>query len=202
MPTEKTVWNWARAHAEFAQMKAHAFSVARARSLAARDAALTRRAAPPPPPSRPARIAWNEGLDGYFLDHPRAWRVIDALLQGRPLTEVCREAWAPCVGTFYNWLKRYPELRTAYAEAKAIAGEVMVETAREDAPWLETEAASERNLRRAVRAAERRAAQLATVRYAEPTGPRELIVEALAPGQAEGEGTVIYSGRVPPPPPG
>src|SRR5689334_2049565 len=38
MPTEKTVWNWARAHPEFRAMKAHAFAAARARSLKARDA--------------------------------------------------------------------------------------------------------------------------------------------------------------------
>src|SRR3954466_6928406 len=38
MPTEKTVWNWARAYSEFAAMKTHALSVARARSLAVQAA--------------------------------------------------------------------------------------------------------------------------------------------------------------------
>src|SRR5215470_10768576 len=38
MPTEKTVWNWARSHPAFRRMKDHAFATARTRSLAARDA--------------------------------------------------------------------------------------------------------------------------------------------------------------------
>src|SRR5947209_15570430 len=38
MPTDKTVWNWARRHREFKLMKDHAFATARRRSLAARDA--------------------------------------------------------------------------------------------------------------------------------------------------------------------
>src|SRR4249919_2234657 len=57
MPTGKTVWNWARAHEEFRLMKAHALSVARARSLAAqraRDAAKI---------GAGRRVAWNAGLD-------------------------------------------------------------------------------------------------------------------------------------------
>src|SRR5689334_12310570 len=39
MPTGKTVWNWRRAHEEFALMLNHAQGVARARSLAAQEAA-------------------------------------------------------------------------------------------------------------------------------------------------------------------
>src|SRR5688500_12937229 len=38
MPTEKTVWNWARAHPEFADWRAWALTVARRRAVAAHAA--------------------------------------------------------------------------------------------------------------------------------------------------------------------
>src|SRR5579859_300170 len=62
MPTEKTVWHWARAHPLFAKMKAHALATARAASLAAqaeRDAARRAKI------GRGKRTAWNAGIDGY-----------------------------------------------------------------------------------------------------------------------------------------
>src|SRR3954469_20408045 len=62
MPTGKTVWNWARAHEDFRLMKAHALSVARARSLAAQRARDAERFAKM---ETGRRIPWNAGLDGY-----------------------------------------------------------------------------------------------------------------------------------------
>jgi hypothetical protein len=184
MPTGKTIWNWARAHPPFAAMKRHALETARARALAERDAKLAAR--PVVPAGVRRRSAWNDGLDGYFLDHHVAGRILEQLAEGRTLAQVCREDWAPCPGTFYNWLKRYPELRAPYAHARATAAWVLAEVAVEEAPWLGTEAASERNLRRAERAARRRAARLATLRYAAPTGPERVSVEV--------GGQVVYDG--------
>ena len=63
MPTGKTVWNWARAHEDFALMKAHAVSVARAASLAAQAERDAAKAAARQAPGR--RRAWNAARDGY-----------------------------------------------------------------------------------------------------------------------------------------
>jgi hypothetical protein len=138
------------------------------------------------------RAAWNAGLDGAFLDHGTVRRVLDGLGAGRTLAQVCRAAWAPSPGTFYNWLKRYPGLRAEYALAKSIGADVLADAAWEDAPWLGSERASEVAQRRATRAAERRGRRLAAKRYATPVGPVELVVEARDPGQAQGEGWVVY----------
>lgn len=172
MPTEKTVWNWARRHLEFRMMKAAALRVARRRSLAARDAANAPSVSPdgltpPPSSSRQGRKAWNAGLDGYALMPETAEAVLQALCDGRALEEVCRtEPWAPSVGTFYNWLKRYPELLAEYRLCKAASCEHVEDRARESSPWLGSYAASMRALNAAERDGVRRAAKLAPKRYA------------------------------------
>ena len=188
MPTEKTVWNWARAHAEFRLMKDHALGVARAASLAAqgaRDAA-----------SRAAvrRQAWNAGFDGYCQD------VVDEILlrvmRGEGLSEVCRDPDLPCVGTAYNWMRRYPDFLDQYRRAKTLAPEIMLEEACEDLPWL-GERASWPTLRRTVRAVDQRAGRRALKRYAPPSaagpaqGPEGLRVTLEA---ADGSIEMLYEG--------
>src|SRR5260370_854701 len=130
VPTEKTVWNWARAHRAFADMKAHALDQARAASLAAqaeRDAA--RRAAV----GTGKRAAWNAGWDGY---HARIDGMICArLMGGETMAQVCAEPGMPSVGTVYNWLRRYPEFLANYRRAKALAPDIMVGEACEDLVW-------------------------------------------------------------------
>jgi len=178
MPTEKTVWNWARAHQEFRLMKAHALSVARARSLAeqgARDAA--RRAA-----------LKQRQPDGYGPDVAEA--ILTRVIVGEALTAVCRDPAMPSVGTVYNWMRRYPEFLEEYRRTKAMVEEAMVEMACSDLPWL-GDRKSWPMLRRTVRAAEKAARRLSLKRYAPAKGPRALTVRLEA---ADGSSKVIYRG--------
>jgi hypothetical protein len=186
MPTEKTVWNWARAHPLFARMKAHALATARAASLAAqaeRDAA--RRAAV----GKGKRTAWNAGFDGY--DAQIDEEICRRLAIGETLVAICRRGDMPCIGTVYNWLRRYPEFLEHFRAAKAFAPEFMLELACEGLPWI-GERKSWPMLRRVVRETDRASARLSLKRYAPAAGPRavRVVVE-----QADGTAQVIYDGR-------
>ncbi len=186
MPTEKTVWNWARARPEFREMKRHALETARAGSLAAqgeRDAARQARIGQGPRP------AWNAGLDGYETEIANA--VCDRVMMGEALTAICRDPAMPSLGTVYNWLRRYPEFLADYRRSKAMVEDIMLELACETLPWL-GDRKSWPMLRRTVRAAEKRAARLSLKRYAEPTGPRGLVVSLEDP---DGSVRVIYGDR-------
>jgi len=165
MPTEKTVWNWARAHPEFAAMKAQALGLARAASLAAqgaRDAA--RRAAV----GRGKRVAWNAGQDGYGPSIDDC--ICARLMGGMTLAEICAEPFMPSEGTVYNWLRRYPEFLAHYRRAKARAPDIMVGDACEQLQWTGARS-SWVALGRTIRASDRRAARLSLKRYALPAGP-------------------------------
>jgi hypothetical protein len=183
MPTEKTVWNWARAHEEFRTMKDHALSEARAASLAAqgaRDAA--RRAAM----GTGKRKSWNAGRDGY---NPRIDGMICArLMAGMTLADICAEAGMPSVGTVFNWLRRHPGFLAHYRRAKALAPDIMAQNACEDLPWIGARA-SWVSLRRTIRASDKRAARGSLKRYAPHRGPLEVTVRLAA---ADGSERVIY----------
>ena len=183
MPTEKTVWNWARADEGFRAMKAHALATARAASLAAqgaRDAA--RRAAV----GRGPRVAWNAGFDGYDAEIDAA--ICGRLVMGQTLAAICRRWDMPSVGTVYSWLRRYPDFLQHYRWAKTGAPEAMLEVACEGLPWI-GERKSWPMLRRVVRETDRASARLSLKRYAPPEGPRELTVMVEAP---DGSVAVIY----------
>lgn len=184
MPTEKTVWNWARAHPEFRLMKDHALGVARAASLAAQGARDQAR--------HPAvrRRAWNAGFDGYCQGV--ADEILLRVMRGEGLSEVCRDPGLPCVGTAYNWMRRYPDFLEQYRRAKALAPEIMLEEACEDLPWL-GERASWPMLRRTVRAVERHVGRRSLKRYApasaEGSAGLRVVIEA-----ADGAIEVLYEG--------
>jgi hypothetical protein len=185
MPTEKTVWNWARADEGFRMMKAHALAVARAASLAAqgeRDAA--RRAAI----GAGKRVAWNAGLDGY--DEGIDMAICDRLVRGDTLETICRRRDMPSIGTVYYWLRRHPAFLANYRSAKALAPEIMQELACERLPWL-GERRSWPMLRRVVRETDRASARLSLKRYAPDTGPPKLTVVLLEP---DGSQRLIYGG--------
>lgn len=193
MPTGKTIWNWARAHPEFAAMKRHALETARARSLAAREA-RARAAAQRREAAGPRRVAWNAGLDGYRYDIDGVvLRIRLGLADGQTVAQVCDDPDMPSVGTVYNWLKRYPEFLAQYRTAKTMGMETVVNDSCLDLPWL-GERASWVLLGRTLKAAERRARRLALKRYAQPQGPAGIVLEVRGPGQADGEGVVIYQG--------
>lgn len=185
MPTEKTVWNWARAHPPFADMKAHALAVARAASLAAqgeRDAA--RRAGI----GRGKRAAWNAGLDGYdaAIDN----RICAGLMGGETLAQVCAEPGMPSVGAVYYWLRRHPAFLANYRYAKERAPEIMVGEACDALAWT-GKRSSWVALRRTIRASDKRAARLSLKRYAPAAGPAAVRVLAEA---ADGSVAVVYDG--------
>ncbi|WP_421936595.1 hypothetical protein [Phenylobacterium sp.] len=191
MPTEKTVWNWARSHPDFAECWAVARHLARRRAMAAhaeREAARQAKWAADEAavkagpaqgrvlyaggPGSWGRPAWNRGLSGYRPDIAEA--ICDRLCLGETLQSVCRDPEMPSVGTVYNWLRAHPEFVDLYRRAKEIAFAYIVETAAEQAPWLETEARSMRELRRIVRAAHRRCAQIAPKAFADGVcGPED-----------------------------
>ncbi|HEY0435826.1 MAG TPA: hypothetical protein VGC92_04250 [Phenylobacterium sp.] len=188
MPTGKTVWNWARAHEEFRLMKAHALSVARARSLAAqraRDAARFAKMQAGP------RVAWNAGLDGY--DEEIAQAICERLAMGESLTSICRDWRMPSIGTVYNWMRRHPGFVETVRLMKVGLADTLAEMACERLVQPERERDFEPLIRRTVKATERAARRVSLKRYASPEGPAELIVHLE---DAAGE-RVIYRGRRP-----
>jgi len=183
MPTEKTVWNWARAHPEFAAWRAWALTTARARAVAAHAAREEARrakwaaeaAAVKAGPAQGQVLyaggrgshglpAWNRGLSGYGPDIADA--ICDRLCLGETLQSVCRDPDMPSIGTVYNWLRAHPEFLEAYRRAKELAFDYIRESAVEAGSRLN----SRRSLRRLARiekAARRRCAQLAPKGLAE-----------------------------------
>lgn len=178
MPTEKTVWNWARSHPDFAECWALARQMARRRAMAAHAAreaarqakwAADEAAVKAGPaqgrvlyaggPGSWGRPAWNRGLSGYDVGLTEA--ICDRLSLGETLQSVCCDPDMPCVATVYNWLRAHPEFAAAYRQAKEVAFSYLVDLAAEQSPWMGTGAKSLRELRRRVRAAHRRCAQLA-----------------------------------------
>lgn len=181
MPTEKTVWNWAQAHPEFAEMRAAAIRTARA---ARRQAQAARRAAP----SKTGRRAWNRGRDGYDAEIAEA--ICDRIALAEPLYKLCRDPAMPSVGTVYNWLRDHPEFLAAYRGAKAIAFAYVIEGAMEDAPWLGGYGRSMAALARIERAALRRCGWLA------PKGLAAGTYEVWPPRRAaRGDGLAAGGGR-------
>jgi hypothetical protein len=177
MPTEKTVWNWARAHPAFRLMKAHALETGRARARAAQEA---RDAAKRAWPAAKDRRGWRRGRDGYSV------RVADevcvGLMMGLSLEDVCRLPGAPSVGTVYNWLRAHPEFVDEYRRAKAMGQAELIDTCCEHLVQPERERDHEPLLRRTVRAAEKRAARLALDGYAPAVTSPELRVQMADPG--------------------
>ena len=183
MPTEKTVWNWARQHREFRLMKAHAFAVARARSLAQReDAGLERRLGFGGAFGRTGRPS------GYCDEIAEA--ILERLLMGEALEAVCGDPGFPSKGTVYNWLKAEPAFLARYRATKAAVEWAMVEVCCEDLPDVRRERDWEALIARTVRQTKRRARRFSLKRYA-PTerGSLEVVIEG-----ASGLSRVIYEG--------
>jgi hypothetical protein len=187
MPTEKTVWNWARAHEEFRAMKRHALSVARGRSLAvqaARDGARWDAAKPfGGPRGRTGRPS------GYGPEI--AQMILTRVVVGEGLESVCRDPSMPCLATVYGWMRRHPEFLEMYRRMKTGMEETLVEIACGDLPWL-GEKRSWPMLRRAERAAEKAAARVSLKRLAPAEGPKILRVEVEGP---DGTRQVLYEER-------
>jgi hypothetical protein len=124
------------------------------------------------------RVTWNAGFDGYDPEIGDA--ISRRVMMGEALTAICREPAMPCVGTVYNWMRRYPAFLEDYRRAKAMVEEIMVEQWVEALPF-ESERKSWPLMRRTVRAAEKAAARLSLKRYAPRQGPAVLRVLATGP---------------------
>jgi hypothetical protein len=162
MPTEKTVWNWRRAHPAFAARIGRVILARRAQArrgqadlIAARQATV----------SKTGRRAWNRGRSCYSPALAEA--VCDRLLFGEPLYKVCREPGMPSLGTVYGWLRTRPDFLERYRSAKATAFIVVMDAAMEGAVEQETDAGSMRDLARREKAGLRRCGQLAPRTYGE-----------------------------------
>ncbi|HEX4711878.1 hypothetical protein [Phenylobacterium sp.] len=183
MPTEKTVWNWARAHEEFRLMKRHALDTARAAALKAQGA---RDAAGRALVGSRGGQSWRAGADDYG---PEVREIIcTRVMMGESLAAVCRDPDMPSIGAVYWWLRRYPEFLADYRRSKAMVADIMVELACDGLQWIGMRK-SEPMLRRTVVAAEKRAARLSLKRYAEREGPERLVVAVEEP---DGSSRVIY----------
>ena len=184
MPTEKTVWNWRRAHREFAAMLDHAQGVARARSLKAQqsadDARIEARAEARRSPGRTGRPS---SFDVAVWDEIRA-----RIMGGEALAAICAERRMPCAGTVYGWMRQSPEMVAEYRRARSYTLDGMLERSCSGLPWL-GERRSWPMLNRTVRATERLAARLKLRRYAERVGKAGLSVAVL---EADGSERVIY----------
>jgi hypothetical protein len=187
MPTEKTVWNWARAHPRFKAMKDHAFATARARSLAARDEAELQRwigfGGPRGRTGRPSGFSWR-----------LADVILERLVMGEALSAICRDPGAPRVGTVYNWLKRQPEFLASYRAVKRGLEDTMAEWACEALVQPERERDFAPLIRRTVKAAERAARRVSLKRYAPAEGPLRLVARLE---EADGATRVLYDVRRP-----
>lgn len=186
MPTERTVWNWARAHPAFAHMKRHALNVARAAALAAQgEADAARRAARASVRKAAGRTGRPSGYSPEVVDP-----ILARMMGGETLASICAEPGQPSVATVFNWLRRYPEFLARYRWAKDRAPDIMVGEACENLPWL-GERASYALLRRTVRESDKRAARQSLKRYAPWTGPLEVTVAVEEPNGAR---RTIYGG--------
>ena len=184
MPTGKTVWNWRRAHAEFAAMLDHAQGVARSRSLGAQQSADDARVETRAEARRsPGRTGRPSSFDVVVWDEIRA-----RIMGGEALAEICAERRMPCAGTVYGWMRQSPEMVAEYRRARSYTLDGMLERACAGLPWL-GERKSWPMLRRTVRATERLAARLKLRRYAEPSGKPGL---SVAVAEADGSERVIY----------
>lgn len=184
MPTGKTLWNWRRAHGDFATMLDHAQGVARTRSLRAQQSADDARAEAR---AQARKSAGRTGRPSSF--DVATWDEIRArIMGGEALTEICTEPWMPCAGTVYGWMRRRPELVAEYQRARSYTLDGMLERACAGLPWL-GERKSWPMLRRTVRATETLAARRKLRRYAARTGKSGLCVAVVA---ADGSEQVIY----------
>jgi hypothetical protein len=179
MPTGKTVWNWRRRHEEFRLMLNHAQGVARARSLAAQEAAdAARRASRAAARKAPGRTGRPSSYD------EAVWaEIMVRVMRGEGLVAICREREAPSVGTIYNWMRARPELVEDYRRTRELIPDIMLEEACERLPYL-GERKSWPMLRRTVRESDKAAARLKLKRYAPKTGPERLTVVVEAPDGA------------------
>ncbi|HEX3367074.1 hypothetical protein [Phenylobacterium sp.] len=186
MPTERTVWNWARAHPAFANMKRHALNVARAAALAAQgEADLARRAARASARKAVGRTGRPSGYSREVVDP-----ILAPMMGGETLAEICAQPGRPSVATVFNWLRRYPEFLERYRWAKDRAPDIMAGEACEDLPWL-GERESYALLRRTVRESDKRAARLSLKRYAPWAGPTQV---TMAVEEPDGVRRTIYGG--------
>jgi len=188
MPTEKTVWNWARAHPEFVRWRAWALTEARRRAVAAHAAREEARQAKwaaeaeairtgpaqgrvlhAGGPGSAGRPAWNRRRSGYGPEIADA--ICDRLCVGEALQSVCADPAMPSIATVYNWLRAHPEFLADYRRARELAFDFILMTEAERAPWLGSEKRSLRGLKRIERAARRRCAQIAPKQFAEGAYP-------------------------------
>lgn len=161
MPTEKTVWNWRRAHPNFAHAMAVVLTVRRAearRKWAARTRAraAARKARAATSADGRARIKHRSGYGPEVAD-----AICARLCLGEPLYRLCEDPAMPSLGTVYNWLRRHPDFQAKYRRARDVAFAFLVETAADGAPWLGGEGKSMRALERIVKGAHRRCAKIA-----------------------------------------
>jgi len=176
MPTEKTVWNWARSHPGFAELRAWALLEARRARAVARAEAERARRRRRRRRSKTGRRAWNRGLTTWSA--ARAEAVLSRLAGGEGLQAVCREAGMPSVATWYNWMRARPSLAAAYKSAKEAGFLGLLLEAAEESPWLGTLAATRREREARDRAALRRCGKLA---------PRGFVVAVYGPPQPDDE---------------
>lgn len=169
MPTEKTVWNWARSHPDFRAAKEVAMMLQRQAILARHEARIAAKAArwaerAAVSTDGRSRIRYASGYSAEIAD-----AICARLCVGETLQSVCRDPAMPCVATVYNWLRANRDFRAAYAWAKEVAFDYIVEIAAEAAPWLGNGAESMRALAKIEAQAHRRCAQIAPTTYA--SGP-------------------------------
>jgi hypothetical protein len=158
MPTEKTVWNWARANPDFAAMKQWALDKARRASVAQSQIRQpVVRAAP--------RLYGAEIVE----------RLCEQLGMGRTLAEVCRDDGMPAISTVYYWLRVHPEFVELYRAARDGAADYLWETALEAGALLGGGRRAQRIMRRAMA----RAGRITPWRLAAQD-------DAPAPGQPDG----------------
>lgn len=160
MPTEKTVWNWARAHPEFGE--ALEAAKARQREISLEGQAMRDHFKRKAKEQRRIARGWRPIIDYPTTYSPaRAEAICLRLIYGESLTSICRDPQMPCVATVYNWLRRYPEFVEDYKLAKEMGKE-----------WLEHAALGRaaaapgvRALARMFRRAEREIAWISPKRY-------------------------------------
>ena len=107
MPSPKSVQNWLKRRADFAEMYA----------LALQAAGGPHRGGEP---------------SHYNLD--TAVEFCRRLAEGRALIRICEDEDMPVVSTIYHWLKRHPEFVALYANAREIQADRLFEEVAGDLP--------------------------------------------------------------------
>jgi hypothetical protein len=115
MPSVQTLSVWRRREPEFEPALETARRTARAQAEERREA--LRNEGRNQVLRRREGLFRNRGRTSTYGEL-RGENICLRIADGESLQAICQDSAMPCLGTVYNWLRRYPEFETAYGQAR------------------------------------------------------------------------------------